>query len=626
VTGAASPSRCLAYWQPCQDAPIIAAARLMDPPATRLIRRTAREQWLLLLLAGVGDLGRALLEGASLAVVFLAVEVVSGDQVLAALPRWLPAGGLRLGLPRLFVALILVALALKVVQVLLHYLSSVSVGYLSARCSRRIQALIHQRILAFSFGHAGGYRVGDLTELAAAGPSVVDLQITAFHHLATLALMGLAYLVVLLSLSPWLLLAAAAIASVLALLQRYLLPRIRRSAFRLTSSSVAISSRLNEDIQALRLLHSLGQLEPAAASFEAELVQQERERRRQSRLSSVLAPLDGLLPILVMAAIALVSVVVFGTRASGLLPSLVTFALALQRLNTVLSRAGHAVTSLQANAGDLERLNHFLRPDGKQFRRQGGRPFSGLGQGVRFEGVGLRYGPERPWALRAIDFELPRGRTLALVGPSGAGKSSIADLLTGLYEPSEGRILIDGVDLAELDLASWQQRLGVVSQDTVLFNASVAANIAFGCPGASAAAIEAAAQRALASDFIAALPEGYDTVLGERGHRLSGGQRQRLSLARAFLRDPELLILDEATSALDSHSERLVQQALADFERHHTVLVIAHRVSTVQQADQILVIDQGRVVERGRHQRSQGEQRERHRSPEETLFDGLCDP
>jgi ATP-binding cassette subfamily B protein/subfamily B ATP-binding cassette protein MsbA len=558
----------------------------MHHPATRLIRRTAREQWRLLVLAAAGNLGWALLEGASLAAVYLAVEVAGRAPVPT----------------RLFAALILVAVALRLAQSLLRYLSSVSVGYLSARCSRRIQALIHERILAFSFGHASGYRLGDLTELAASAPAAVDAQITAVHNLVTLTLLGLTYLVVLVTLSPWLLLAAAAIGAVVALLQRHLLPRIRGSAFRLTASGVAISSRLSEDIQALRLLHSLGQLEPAAHRFQAELAEQERERRRQSRLTSALAPLDGLLPLLVVAVIALVSVVVFGRRGAAFLPSLVTFVLALQRLNTVLSRAGEAVTSLSANAADLDRLNRFLLPAGKQFRRLGGRPFTGLGQGVRFEGVGLRHGADQPWVLRGVDLEIPRGHTVALVGPSGAGKSSIADLLAGLFEPGEGRILIDGVDLRELDLASWQRRLGVVSQDTVLFNASVAANIAFGCPGASRAAIEAAAERALAAGFIAQLPEGYDTLLGERGHRLSGGQRQRLSLARAFLRDPELLILDEATSALDVRSEQLVQQALAGFERSHTVLVIAHRVSTVRHADLIVVLDRGRVVERGRHQ------------------------
>jgi ATP-binding cassette subfamily B protein/subfamily B ATP-binding cassette protein MsbA len=203
--------------------------------------------------------------------------------------------------------------------------------------------------------------------------------------------------------------------------------------------------------------------------------------------------------------------------------------------------------------------------------------------------------------VSAIDLMIQRGQTVALVGSSGAGKSTIADLLVGLYEPTEGRILIDGIDLHTLELASWQQKLGVVSQDTFLLNNTIAANIAYGTPNADRPAIEAAAVAAQAAGFIAGLPDGYDTVIGERGYRLSGGQRQRLSLARALLREPQLLILDEATSALDSQSERLVQEAIERFERTHTVLVIAHRLSTIVNADLICVMDAGRIIERGRH-------------------------
>jgi ATP-binding cassette subfamily B protein/subfamily B ATP-binding cassette protein MsbA len=191
---------------------------------------------------------------------------------------------------------------------------------------------------------------------------------------------------------------------------------------------------------------------------------------------------------------------------------------------------------------------------------------------------------------------------VALVGPSGAGKSSLVDLLVGLQDPSSGRVLIDDVDLRSLDLDSWQRQLGVVSQDVLLLNASIRDNIAFGSAGSSEAAIEAASRTAGAHGFISALPQGYATVIGERGYRLSGGQRQRLSLARALLRDPQLLILDEATSALDSHSEHGIQQALAAFQGPRTVLTVAHRLSSIVQADQIVVIEQGRIVEQGRHQ------------------------
>jgi ATP-binding cassette subfamily B protein/subfamily B ATP-binding cassette protein MsbA len=191
---------------------------------------------------------------------------------------------------------------------------------------------------------------------------------------------------------------------------------------------------------------------------------------------------------------------------------------------------------------------------------------------------------------------------VALVGSSGAGKSSIADLLGGLYNPTKGEILIDDTPLERLDLISWQQRLGVVSQDTFMFNASIADNISFGSANATRAQILVAAEKAQAAGFISDLPDGFDTLIGERGYRLSGGQRQRLSLARAILRDPELLVLDEATSALDTQSERLVQQAIDQFERQHTVLVIAHRLSTIVKADLICVLDKGRIVEQGNHQ------------------------
>ncbi|MFQ6539994.1 MULTISPECIES: ABC transporter ATP-binding protein [Aphanothece] len=584
--------------------------QLSQEPASRLIRRTALDQWKLLLLATACNLGRAVLEAASLATVFLAVDLLgqgSGGQVnwqtkplisgLPALVAWLEG----LAPTRLFVGLILLAVALKLVQALLQFLNSVSVGWFTARCNHRIRGLIHSRITALSFACASGYRVGDLTEQAGAAPGTVQTEIQATNNLFSQVVMGLTYLAVLISLSPWLLLAAALIALVVVLLQKQLLPRIRRTADRLTAVSVVISSRLTETIQGLRLLHSLGWLEAADANFQDQLGEQEAAQHRQALLLAVLAPISELLPLLAIAVIAIVSVLAFGTRASGVLPSLVVFVLALQRLNMALSGIAGSYTSLSANAANLERLNDFLRSEDKQFRRLGGVPFAGLRHGIRLEGVGLRYGSDRPWVLRGIDLEIHRGRTVALVGASGAGKSSIADLLAGLYEPTEGRILIDGVDLRELDLASWQRRLGVVSQDTFLFNATLAENIGFGCLGANRKAIAAAAARAQAAGFIEELPEGYDTLIGERGYRLSGGQRQRISLARAFLRDPELLILDEATSALDSASERLVQQAIEAFEREHTVLVIAHRLSTIVKADQILVLDRGQVLERGIH-------------------------
>jgi ATP-binding cassette subfamily B protein/subfamily B ATP-binding cassette protein MsbA len=308
-----------------------------------------------------------------------------------------------------------------------------------------------------------------------------------------------------------------------------------------------------------------------------------------------------------IASIAALSLLLFGNRNSGVLPSLITFVLALQRLNGTFGSIAGSLGTLNTNAAPLEILNKLLEPSDKEFRSRGGLPFEQLRKGISLHQVGLHYSPELPPALSGIDLDLPRGSTVALVGSSGAGKSSIADLLCGLYKPSEGEILVDGKPLDGLDLISWQQRLGVVSQDTFLFNASIGDNISFGTPHATRAQIIAAAEKAQAAGFIADLPDGFDTLIGERGYRLSGGQRQRLSLARAILRDPDLLILDEATSALDTQSERLVQQAIDEFEGKHTVLVIAHRLSTIVGADQIYVLNKGRIVERGNHEQLLGQ-------------------
>jgi subfamily B ATP-binding cassette protein MsbA len=213
--------------------------------------------------------------------------------------------------------------------------------------------------------------------------------------------------------------------------------------------------------------------------------------------------------------------------------------------------------------------------------------------------------PRRPRAdrhvLRDVSFEVEAGQMVAIVGLSGAGKSTLVSLIPRFYDVTSGAILIDGVDIRDVTLRSLRANVGIVTQETVLFDDTIAANIAYGTPGAPQADIEAAARAAHAHEFIAALPERYETRIGERGQRLSGGQRQRIAIARALLKNAPILILDEATSSLDAESERLVQEALANLMRNRTAFVIAHRLSTVRRADKIVTLERGRVVEIGRH-------------------------
>lgn len=204
-------------------------------------------------------------------------------------------------------------------------------------------------------------------------------------------------------------------------------------------------------------------------------------------------------------------------------------------------------------------------------------------------------------ALNGVSFDVKPGETIALVGPSGAGKSTVIQLLLRFYDPQSGRITLDGTDLADMDRAAFRKDIALVPQDPVIFAASARENIRFGRPDASDAEVEAAAVAAAAHEFLTALPEGYDTYVGERGVMLSGGQKQRIAIARAILRDAPVLLLDEATSALDAQSEHLVQQAVERLAQGRTTLVVAHRLATVKQADRILVFDDGRIVAQGTH-------------------------
>jgi len=249
---------------------------------------------------------------------------------------------------------------------------------------------------------------------------------------------------------------------------------------------------------------------------------------------------------------------------------------------------------------DMEAMFRLLAEPREIFDRPGAQPLHCTGGEVRFENVQFAYDPRRT-VLHDISFTVPAGKTLAIVGHSGAGKSTISRLLYRFYDVTDGRILIDGQNISDVTQDSLRASIGIVPQDTVLFNDSVAYNIAYGNPSADPQAVEDAARLASIHDFIAAQPEGYDTNVGERGLKVSGGEKQRIAIARTIMKNPPILLLDEATSALDTNTEKDIQAALKRVSQDRTTLVIAHRLSTVVDADQIIVLDEGRIVERGTH-------------------------
>ena len=278
-----------------------------------------------------------------------------------------------------------------------------------------------------------------------------------------------------------------------------------------------------------------------------------------------------------------------------------SFTAAVVLLYGPVRQLSRMVNTVQQSIASVERVFEILDTPPAIVDAPGAHTLPTFTGSIEFEGAGFRYPEAEDWALQDITLTVRKGELVAFVGMSGAGKTTLMELLPRFHDVTTGRITLDGHDLREVTVDSLRALIGIVTQDTFLFHDSVEYNIAYGKAGATPAEVERAARQAQAHDFIAALPEGYATPVGERGVKLSGGQAQRLAIARAFLKDPPILILDEATSDLDAESEIMVQQALSDLMQHRTVLVIAHRLATVRNADRIVVIHEGRIAEVGRH-------------------------
>lgn len=325
---------------------------------------------------------------------------------------------------------------------------------------------------------------------------------------------------------------------------------------------------------------------------------------RMTAWTNAIGPLFEFAGVVLMAAILLCAAYFLPKQEgfAGQLPVVITFLIILARLIPPLKTLNHARGAIVARIPAWEEMEKFLDQKDKEIFVNGSKQFARLEQGIAFQGVNFQYQQNGRTILQDISFSVSRGEKVGIVGSSGGGKSTIAELLLRFYDPQTGTIVLDGTNLKEFDIQSVRKKVGLVLQDTFLFHDTVKANIAFANVDATFEEIQAAAKRAHAHDFIMQMPQGYDTIVGDRGVLMSGGQRQRLAIARAILSEPEILIFDEATSALDSESEQTVQKALTEVSRGKTVITIAHRLSTVLDSDKIIVLEQGHIVEEGTHE------------------------
>lgn len=435
-----------------------------------------------------------------------------------------------------------------------------------------------------------------LNDTATAKTVVTELVTRSMWSLAQV----LATLVAMFTTSWRLSLAALVIAPLTIGAIQPVLRKLRKGYRRLGNEQGEMTSLVQEVVSGVRLVKSYRAESREEAKFVAQNTAFARGFVRVGRLALLSGPVTETLGTFTAVAILWYGaqlVLVQGTLTGA---ELLVFLVQVMRLLQPLKQLSQVPSAAQQSLASAERIFEVLDAPSETARDRGTRTTASFATSLVFDGVGFQYDGGAA-ALADVSFTARKGEVVALVGASGAGKSTLVDLIPRFLDPTQGRILLDGVDLREIRLDALRILTGIVSQDTVLFNDTVRANVAFGRPDATPEQLEAAARAANALGFIEALPEGWDTNLGERGTRLSGGQRQRLAIARALVSDPPILILDEATSALDVESERLVQEAIDRLLLGRTVFVIAHRLATIQHADRILVLDGGRLVEDGSH-------------------------
>jgi ATP-binding cassette, subfamily B, bacterial MsbA len=495
-----------------------------------------------------------------------------------------------------------VALSLLLITLLKNtckYVSDTSINQFQLQVGSTLRQQCVARFLALELGFYHKSNLGELlsyvSEQSQRGEQLFSRVLEMISNVLIVTLL----FCLLVALSPLLTLISVVSLSLVFLLLRSVMGAVQVNGRKAARSLEAFSIFIGEILSGLRVVKSYGRETAEMHSATALLQERYRTELTAFRLSSLVVPVTETAGIAV-----LLILVVLGASLAGnsSLPFLLTYFMALLRILPRVSQLSSLRSQFALLSSSLEIIQRFLDSTETDQLPDGIQTFSGLRDRLTLRNLSFAFPGSTELILKDISLVIRRGETVALVGSSGSGKSTLVDLLMRFYDPAQGEIQIDGVDLRQFQRQSWRSRIAMVSQDTFLFNATVRENIAYGKPEATDAEIIAAAQQAYADEFIQDFPLGYATVVGNRGAQLSGGQRQRIAIARAILRNPDILILDEATSALDTQSERIVQKALEAVSRDRTVIVIAHRLSTVRNADTIVVLQQGRIIEQGMHQ------------------------
>jgi ATP-binding cassette subfamily B protein len=497
----------------------------------------------------------------------------------------------------------LLATGVGLLAALAQYAFLVLSRWLALRLVIDLRERIVAHLMGLSVSYHGQRNFGDLlSRLSADTSTTLTILNSALKELVQQPLMIVASLLVAAVVAPWPTLAVVLALPLLAVPFWKQTRRIRRGSNRSLG-------QLGESVQLLTQMFTGVRTVKAYGAERREEQRYRRANEEYARQTMKMVRAQGIAQAWTMFAshagigfmIVLVGWLTFEVGQFSDPKGVTTFFLSIAAVYQAVKDLVRSLNSAQEAAGAADRIDELFAHKPEVVDRPDAATIEGLGSGLAFEGVGFRYGAEDGFELRGIDLRIRPGETIAFVGGSGSGKSTLIDLVARFVDPTAGAIKVDGRDLRELKLAAWTRQYALVSQQPFLFHSTIEENIRYGKPEATREEVERAARLAGIHDFVAALPEGYATNVADAGSRLSGGQRQRITIARAFLKEAPLLLLDEATSALDNESERIVQESLERLMQGKTVLVVAHRLSTIRRASRIVVLDAGRVVEVGTH-------------------------
>lgn len=460
---------------------------------------------------------------------------------------------------------------------------------------------IFNKVSQFHIGYFNDQRKGDL--ISRFTNDVVEVENSVMNSLKYVLkepIVIIVYFIVLFMISAKLTFFALLVLSVAGGALAELIKRLKKKAVQSQESQGRIVNILDETFGGMRIVNAFNARNFILKKIDKETTYHRKVNLSIARKNELASPISETIGVIIVAGILYFGGSLVLSENSSLTPGeFIAFLVLFAKLIQPAKNFSNGITSVQKGTVSAQRIFDTIDIEPVVKNKPNAIPLKDFKKNIEFKNVSFAY--ERELVLRNINFVVEKGRTIALIGPSGGGKSTLADLVPRFYDPTKGDVLIDGVSLRDLDIESLRRQMGIVTQESILFNDTIFNNIAFGMENAKEEDVIHAAKVAHAHEFIIQMENQYQTTIGERGSKLSGGQRQRISIARAVLKNPPILILDEATSALDSESERLVQDALNNLMKNRTSIIIAHRLSTIQHADEIVVIQQGQIVQQGKH-------------------------